>query len=92
VSWCKHEILARSVWGKSKPTLFPSASAYATANGTVMTFTRAMAKEFGPRNIRVNSLCPGMINTSFNDTFTKDEMRANVAGVNLDINGGLNYS
>jgi len=57
-----------------------------------MTFTRAMAKEFGPRNIRVNSLCPGMINTSFNDTFTKDEMRANVAGVNLDINGGLNYS
>ena len=45
-----------------------------------MTFTRAMAKELGPSNIRVNSLCPGMISTTFHDTFTKDEVRANVAG------------
>lgn len=38
----------------------PGASAYATSKGAVMTFTRAMAKELGPKNIRVNSLCPGM--------------------------------
>jgi 3-oxoacyl-[acyl-carrier protein] reductase len=44
-----------------------------------MTFTRAMAKELGPGNIRVNSLCPGMISTAFHDTFTKDAVRANVA-------------
>ncbi len=44
-----------------------------------MTFTRAMAKELGPLNIRVNSLCPGMISTTFHDTFTKDAVRANVA-------------
>lgn len=55
------------------------ASAYATAKGAVMTFTRAMAKELGPHNIRVNSLCPGMINTTFHDVFTKDAVRANVA-------------
>ena len=57
----------------------PGASAYATSKGAVMTFTRAMAKELGPQGIRVNSLCPGMISTTFHDTFTKDAVRANVA-------------
>lgn len=57
----------------------PGASAYATSKGAVMTFTRAMAKELGPNNIRVNSLCPGMIATTFHDTFTKDEVRTKVA-------------
>ena len=58
----------------------PGASAYATAKGAIMTFTRAMAKELGPDNIRVNCLCPGMISTVFHDTFTKDAVRTNVAG------------
>lgn len=57
----------------------PGASAYATSKGAVMTFTRAMAKELGPSNIRVNCVCPGMISTTFHDTFTKDEVRGNVA-------------
>ena len=57
----------------------PGASAYACSKGAVMTFTRAMAKELGPSNIRVNALCPGMISTVFHDTFTKDAVRANVA-------------
>ena len=57
----------------------PGASAYATSKGAVMTFTRAMAKELGPKNIRVNSLCPGMISTTFHDVFTKDAVRENVA-------------
>lgn len=55
--------------------------AYATSKGAVMTFTRSLAKEVGPRNIRVNALCPGMIATSFHDTFTKDEVREKVAGM-----------
>jgi len=58
----------------------PGASAYATSKGAVMTFTRALAKELGPRNIRANCVCPGMIATTFHDTFTKDEVRKNVAG------------
>lgn len=57
----------------------PGAAAYATSKGAVMTFTRAMAKELGPKGIRVNSLCPGMIATSFHDTFTKDAVRESVA-------------
>jgi 3-oxoacyl-[acyl-carrier protein] reductase len=55
------------------------ASAYATAKGGVLTFTRAMAKELGPKGIRVNCISPGMIDTTFHNTFTKPEVRANVA-------------
>ena len=57
----------------------PGASAYAASKGAIMTFTRAMAKELGPSGIRVNCVCPGLIATTFHDTFTKDEVRANVA-------------
>ena len=57
----------------------PGATAYATSKGAVMTMTRALAKELGPSNIRVNCVCPGLIATTFHDTFTKDAVRANVA-------------
>lgn len=57
----------------------PGAAAYSTSKGAVMSFTRAMAKELGPKGIRVNSLCPGMIATSFHDRFTKDAVRDSVA-------------
>lgn len=55
------------------------ASAYAAAKGAVLTFTRGMAKELGPKGIRVNCISPGMINTTFHDTFTKPEIRTKVA-------------
>ena len=56
----------------------PGASLYATSKAAVLCYTRAMAKELGPRGIRVNALCPGMINTTFHDTFTKPEARENL--------------
>src|SRR5215211_1245954 len=56
------------------------ASLYATAKGAVITYTRALAKELGPRGIRVNAVAPGMIATSFHDKFTKPEIRTAVAG------------
>lgn len=57
----------------------PGAMAYATGKGAVTSFTRGLAKELGPKGIRVNAVCPGMIATSFHDTFTKPEVRTNVA-------------
>jgi len=57
----------------------PGASVYATSKGAVMTFTRAMAKELGGRGVRVNAVCPGMIATTFHDTFTNDAVREKVA-------------
>nr|WP_121271611.1 SDR family oxidoreductase [Pedobacter schmidteae] len=61
----------------------PGASAYATAKGGIMTYTRALAKELGPKNIRVNAVLPGMIATTFHDTFSKPEVRVNVANATL---------
>jgi 3-oxoacyl-[acyl-carrier protein] reductase len=55
------------------------ALAYATSKGGVLTLTRGLAKELGPKGIRVNCVSPGMINTTFHDTFTKPEVRTNVA-------------
>lgn len=52
---------------------------YASSKGAVSTFTRSMAKELGPKGIRVNALCPGLIGTKFHDDFTKDEVRTKVA-------------
>lgn len=54
-------------------------SLYASSKGAVTTFTRAMSKELGPKGIRVNAICPGLIATKFHDDFTKDEIRVKVA-------------
>jgi 3-oxoacyl-[acyl-carrier protein] reductase len=51
------------------------AIAYSSAKGGVLTFTRGLAKELAPRKIRVNCVSPGLIATTFHDTFTKPEVR-----------------
>lgn len=58
----------------------PGASIYAASKGAMTTLTRSWAKELGPQGIRVNALCPGLIGTSFHDTFSKPEGRAATAG------------
>jgi len=56
----------------------PGSVAYAASKGAVMTMTRGLAKELGPA-IRVNAICPGMIDTDFHNIFTKPEVRTHVA-------------
>jgi 3-oxoacyl-[acyl-carrier protein] reductase len=53
----------------------PGSTAYAGAKGAVLTLTRGLSKELAPRKIRVNCVSPGMIDTTFHDTFTKPEAR-----------------
>ncbi|MGV8988724.1 MAG: SDR family NAD(P)-dependent oxidoreductase [Cypionkella sp.] len=55
----------------------PGTVAYAASKGAVMTMTRGLAKELGP-HVRVNALCPGMIDTDFHNIHTKPEVRKNV--------------
>jgi len=41
----------------------PTASVYSATKGAVDVITRTLAQELGPRNIRVNSLAPGLVET-----------------------------
>jgi 3-oxoacyl-[acyl-carrier protein] reductase len=41
----------------------PNAAVYSATKGAVDTITKSLAKELGPRKIRVNSLSPGLIET-----------------------------
>lgn len=43
----------------------PNASAYCASKGAVLQFTRAVAAEVSKENIRVNAVCPGLIDTPF---------------------------
>ncbi len=52
----------------------PGAFAYAAAKGGVMTLTRGLAKELASRNIRVNAISPGIIETPFHDKFSTPEL------------------
>lgn len=66
----------------------PGASAYATAKGGVISLTKAMAKEFAPRRITVNSVTPGLITTRFHDRFTAPDARqAMIDGIPLGREG-----
>jgi 3-oxoacyl-[acyl-carrier protein] reductase len=52
---------------------------YASAKAAVATMTIAMAKEFAPFGIRVNSVMPGLIETRFHEQFSTPERRKQVA-------------
>jgi 3-oxoacyl-[acyl-carrier protein] reductase len=41
----------------------PNASVYSATKGAVDAVTRSLAKELGPRSIRVNAINPGMVET-----------------------------
>ncbi len=49
-----------SVWGRLAPAGY---AAYAASKHAVIGFTRAAARELGPRKIRVNAVCPGWVET-----------------------------
>lgn len=55
----------------------PGKAAYGTMKGGVEVLTRYMAKELGPRGIRVNVLAPGAIATDFSGGMVRDNPQVN---------------
>ena len=48
---------------------------YSVTKAGIDGMTKALAKELGHSNIRVNSIAPGIINTEINKNFSKDELK-----------------
>lgn len=61
--------------------------AYSATKGAVIGFTKALSKELGPSNIRVNCVAPGFINTSMNARLTESEVRDFCENTSLGIVG-----
>ena len=53
-------------------------SAYSASKAGIIGFTKSLAKELGPSNIRVNSIAPGPIMTDMNNDLSEEE-KAEVA-------------
>ena len=55
----------------------PGYSAYASAKGAIEVLTRYLAKELGARQIRVNVVAPGAIETDFGGGVVRDNKELN---------------
>jgi len=48
---------------------YENTAPYSASKGALLQFTRALALELAPRRIRVNCVCPGIIDTPLTDSF-----------------------
>lgn len=62
-----------SVWGQAGASC---ESVYSASKGAVNAFVMSLAKELGPSGIRVNSVCPGVIDTDMNRKYSVEDMNA----------------
>lgn len=60
-----------SIWGITGASL---EVLYSISKAGMNGMTKALAKELGPSNIRVNAIAPGIIDTKMNDKFSKQEL------------------
>ena len=60
-----------SIWGITGASCEVS---YSVAKAGIDGMTKALAKELGPSNIRINSIAPGIIDTDMNKEYTKEEI------------------
>ena len=63
-------VFISSVWGITGASM---ESIYSASKSALIGLTKSLAKELAPSGIRVNCVCPGVIDTPMNDIFTKEE-------------------
>lgn len=56
---------------------------YSAAKAGVIGFCKALSKELGPSNITVNTICPGLIETSMNSSLSKETIDEIVSSIPL---------
>ena len=61
-----------------------NSAAYTAAKGALVSLTRAMAMDLGPRGVRVNALCPAYVETDMNREMLHDLRRAGQFDTVLD--------
>ena len=61
-----------SIWGEVGASL---EVLYSTSKAGINGMTKALAKELGPSNIRVNAISPGIIKTEMNNKLTEEELK-----------------
>jgi NAD(P)-dependent dehydrogenase (short-subunit alcohol dehydrogenase family) len=57
---------------------YSGAIAYAVAKGVLPQFTRLLARELAPQNIRVNCVSPGVTRTRLQDSLTAEQVKHNL--------------
>lgn len=60
---------------------FVGSATYAASKGAIVSFTRGLAKEFGPHNVTVNGIAPGVIVTDMNRDFLKEHAEEVLKGI-----------
>ncbi len=66
-------VMVSSVWGVKGGSC---ETAYSATKGAILSFTKALAKELGPSGIRVNCVCPGVIDTDMNQHLSLEDKTA----------------
>lgn len=61
-----------SIWGLTGASMEVH---YSTAKAGMIGLTKALAKELGPSNIRVNAIAPGIIDTDMVKGYSRDEIK-----------------
>lgn len=61
-----------SIWGKVGASC---EAIYSATKGGIDSFTKALAKEAGPSNVRVNAISPGVIDTEMNRWMNEEEKK-----------------
>ena len=56
---------------------------YATAKAGVMTLTKVLSRELARKNIRVNAIAPGVVNTEMGESIPEENRKAMVANIPL---------